>query len=88
MSIRTTIVELGPKRPSPLWFLVPKSIIVVYMNPIGYTTIRILLLRICLRSLQTWMQHPTRFTKQSTQSLQYPLIQEYTLSHIGDPIII
>ena len=35
-SIYTTIMELGPKRPSPLWFLGRNSIIVVYMNPLGY----------------------------------------------------
>ena len=34
-SIYTTIMELGPKRPSPLWFLGPNSIIVVYMDPLG-----------------------------------------------------
>ena len=32
----TTIVELGPKRPSPLWFLEPNSTIVVYMDPLGH----------------------------------------------------
>ena len=31
-SIYTTIMELGPKRPSPLWFWGPNSIIVVYMD--------------------------------------------------------
>ena len=31
----TTIMELGPKRPSQLWFLGPNSIIVVYMDPLG-----------------------------------------------------
>ena len=31
---------IGPKRPSPLWFLGPNSIIVVYMDPLG--TIKIL----------------------------------------------
>ena len=31
----TTIMELGPERPSPLWFLGPDSIIVVYMDPLG-----------------------------------------------------
>ena len=34
-SIYTTIMDLGPKRPSPLWFLRPNSIIVVYMDPLG-----------------------------------------------------
>ena len=34
-SIYTTIMELGPKKPSPLWFLGPNSIIVVYMDPLG-----------------------------------------------------
>ena len=34
-SIYTTIMELGPKRPSPLWFWGPNSIIVVYMDPLG-----------------------------------------------------
>ena len=33
--IYTTIMELGPKRPSPLWFLGPNSIVVVYMDPLG-----------------------------------------------------
>ena len=28
-------MELGPKRPSPLWFLGPNSIIVVYMDALG-----------------------------------------------------
>ena len=28
--------ELGPKRPSPLWVLGPNSIIVVYMDPLGF----------------------------------------------------
>ena len=31
-SIYTTIMELAPKRPSPLWFWGPNSIIVVYMG--------------------------------------------------------
>ena len=31
----TTIMALGPKRPSPLWFWGPNSIIVVYMDPLG-----------------------------------------------------
>ena len=34
-SIYTTIMELGPIRPSPLWFWGPNSIIVVYMDPLG-----------------------------------------------------
>ena len=34
-SIYTTIMELGPKRPSPLWFWGPNSIMVVYMDPLG-----------------------------------------------------
>ena len=34
-SIYTTIMELGPKRPSPLWFLGPNPIIVVYKDPLG-----------------------------------------------------
>ena len=33
-SIYTTIMELGPKKPSPLWFWGPNSIIVVYMDPL------------------------------------------------------
>ena len=32
-SIYSTIMELGLKRPSPLWFWEPNSIIVVYMDP-------------------------------------------------------
>ena len=28
-------MELGPKRPSPLWFWGPNSILVVYMDPLG-----------------------------------------------------
>ena len=28
-------MELGPKRPFPLWFLGRNSIIVVYMDPLG-----------------------------------------------------
>ena len=28
-------MELGPKRPSPLWFWGPNSITVVYMDPVG-----------------------------------------------------
>ena len=28
-------MELGPKRPSPLWFGGPNSIIVVYRDPLG-----------------------------------------------------
>ena len=35
-SIYTTIMESGPKRPSPLWFWGPNSIMVVYMDPLGY----------------------------------------------------
>ena len=31
----TTIVELGPKRPSLLWFWGPNSIVVVHMDPLG-----------------------------------------------------
>ena len=34
-SIYTTILELAPKRPSPLWFWGSNSIIVVYMDPLG-----------------------------------------------------
>ena len=34
-SIYTTIMELGPKRPSPLWFWGPNSTIVGYMDPLG-----------------------------------------------------
>ena len=34
-SIYTTIMELAPKRPSPLWFWGPNSIIIVYMDPLG-----------------------------------------------------
>ena len=34
-SIYTTIMELGPERPSPLWFWVPNSTIVVYVDPLG-----------------------------------------------------
>ena len=37
-SIDTTIMEIGPKRPSPLWFWEPNSIIVVYMDPLGSYT--------------------------------------------------
>ena len=29
------IMELGPKRPSPLWFWGPISILVVWMDPSG-----------------------------------------------------
>ena len=32
-SISSTIMELGPRRPSPVWG--PNSIIVVYMDPLG-----------------------------------------------------
>ena len=35
-SIYTTIMELGSKRPSPLWFWGPNSIIVVHMDPLRY----------------------------------------------------
>ena len=35
-STYTTIMELGPRRPSPLWFWGPNSIVVVYMDPLGY----------------------------------------------------
>ena len=31
----TTMMELGPKRPSPFWFLGPNSTMVVYMGPLG-----------------------------------------------------
>ena len=34
-SIYATIMELGPKRPSPWWFFGPNSIIVVCMDPLG-----------------------------------------------------
>ena len=34
-SIYTTIMDLGPKRPSLLWFWGPNSIIVVYVDPFG-----------------------------------------------------
>ena len=34
-SIYTTM-ESGPKRPSPLWFWGPNSIIAVYMDPLGF----------------------------------------------------
>ena len=34
-SIYTTIMELGPKRPSLLWFWDPNSIIGVFMDPLG-----------------------------------------------------
>ena len=37
-SIYTTIMELGPKRPSPSWLWGLNSIIVVYMDPLGCTT--------------------------------------------------
>ena len=36
-SIYTTIMELGPKRPSPLWFWGPNPIIVVYVDPLGWS---------------------------------------------------
>ena len=32
-------MELAPKRPSPLWFWEPNSIIVVYMDPLGKDSI-------------------------------------------------
>ena len=35
-SIYTTIMELGRRRPSPLWFWEPNSIVVVYMDPLGF----------------------------------------------------
>ena len=38
--LHTAIVELGPKRPSPLWFWGPNSIIVVYMDPLGIESLR------------------------------------------------
>ena len=28
-------MEAGPRRPSPIWFWGPNSIIVVYMDPLG-----------------------------------------------------
>ena len=34
-SIYTTIMELGPKRPSLLWFWEPNSIIGAYVDPLG-----------------------------------------------------
>ena len=34
-SIYTTIMELAPERPSPLWFWGPNSRIVEYMDPLG-----------------------------------------------------
>ena len=39
-SIYTTIMELVPKRPSPLWFWGPNSIMVVYMDPLGKSKMR------------------------------------------------
>ena len=39
-SIYTIIMELGPKRPSPLWFWGPNSIIAVYMDPLGYNRVK------------------------------------------------
>ena len=33
--MHSTIMELGTERPSPLWFFGPKSIMVVYMDPLG-----------------------------------------------------
>ena len=35
-------MELAPKRPSPLWFWRPNSIIVVYIDPLGYTLSQLL----------------------------------------------
>ena len=35
-SIYSTIMELGPERPSILWLWGPNSIMVVYMEPLGY----------------------------------------------------
>ena len=32
-SIHTTIMELGPKRPSLLWFRGPSALVVVYVDP-------------------------------------------------------
>ena len=34
-SIYGTIMELGPKRPSRLWFWDPNSIVGVFMDPLG-----------------------------------------------------
>ena len=33
--MHATVMEFALKRPSPLWFLGPNSIIVVYMDPLG-----------------------------------------------------
>ena len=33
---KKTIMELGPRRPSLLWFEGPGSMVVVYMDPLGY----------------------------------------------------
>ena len=35
-SIYSTIMELGPQRPSILWLWGPNSIMVVYMEPLGF----------------------------------------------------
>ena len=35
-SIYTTIMELGPKRPSLLWFWWPNSIMGVYLDPLCF----------------------------------------------------
>ena len=35
-SIYTTIKKLGPKRPSPLWLWGPNTIMVVYVDPLGF----------------------------------------------------
>ena len=40
-SIYTTIMELGPERPSPLWFWGPNSIIVMYMDPLGLFGVKV-----------------------------------------------
>ena len=52
-SIHTTIMEPGPKRPSPfpLWFLGPNSITVVYMDPLGKRLLKGLTRRIAALSL-------------------------------------
>ena len=41
-SIYTTSMELGPRRPSPLWLSGPDSIMVVHMDPPGILSVRIL----------------------------------------------
>ena len=38
-SIYTTMMELGTKRPSLVWFWGPNSIMVVYMDPLGKATL-------------------------------------------------